>query len=263
MRGLPAFGRAALGFRGLTRERSSAAACQRPRYARPWHARLLGPHASSQAARWPRSRLAGNRARTLGALVYAASEALPVARAPSLRCRWHDPNLASAQRCVLSGVAFAATILELCYHDFRWLSRSQPAQRVYGGIDHETGRFFLWLLASRLMRWKRQRKSEWGRWLRRRWWSGWHGWAGRRRERRLKRDHMRSEQLCRVLLWGTMPSWQHGRRLREPRGRMCYLREEPDMPHDSDMRRGSKQQLGSPTRPSVHRAEQQWKCLGR
>ena len=73
---------------------------------RPWHARLLGPYATSDsdgnpgrvpkpshdadrrakpadphalAGRWPRSRFAGNRARTLGARLYAASEALPVA----------------------------------------------------------------------------------------------------------------------------------------------------------------------------------------
>jgi len=46
---------------------------------RPWHAWLLGPYASSSAARWPRSRFAGNRARTLGARIYTASEALPVA----------------------------------------------------------------------------------------------------------------------------------------------------------------------------------------
>ena len=32
-----------------------------------------------RTARWPRSRFAGNRARTLGALIYTASEALPVA----------------------------------------------------------------------------------------------------------------------------------------------------------------------------------------
>ena len=45
-------------------------------------AKPAAPHAV--AGRWPRSRFAGNRARTPGALIYTASEALPDARAPSL-----------------------------------------------------------------------------------------------------------------------------------------------------------------------------------
>ena len=74
-------------------------------------ARPLGPYASSEAARWPRSRFAGNRARTLGARIYAASEALPVARAPSLplpKTRFQpiaarddlDRRSSPAQRCL-------------------------------------------------------------------------------------------------------------------------------------------------------------------
>ena len=82
----------------------------RPRCARPWRARLPGPYATgvmgtlegfsnppakglrrakpaephAMTGRGPLSRLAGARARTLAALVYAASGATPAARAPSL-----------------------------------------------------------------------------------------------------------------------------------------------------------------------------------
>ena len=65
-------------LRGISRGRSSAAACQRPRCARPWHARQTGPYATGSesggkrgikpAGRGPLFRLAGNRAKTPGAL---------------------------------------------------------------------------------------------------------------------------------------------------------------------------------------------------
>jgi hypothetical protein len=64
----------------------SAAACQRPRCARPWHARRLpGPYATGGPVAGPLSLIAGNRARTLGARFYAAEESSPPARAPSLQ----------------------------------------------------------------------------------------------------------------------------------------------------------------------------------
>ena len=74
--------------------RSSAAACQRPRCARPWHARHSGPYASSCAARWPLFRLAGNRARR------SVRSATPPRTRPRSAC---TPSLASVRTFQLPG----------------------------------------------------------------------------------------------------------------------------------------------------------------
>ena len=79
------FGKAALGFYGLAPGYAPLGG-RMPTAARtrPWHARLLGPLASSKLLAGPvPNSLATERGRSVRSF-YAASEATPAARAPSL-----------------------------------------------------------------------------------------------------------------------------------------------------------------------------------